>query len=921
MAWHLVALDLLIHTAVGGSLLLLAAALAVRWCRQPVRRVRLIELALAGAVLLPLTSQLPGLPRWSAGLLPRGAESPTLTPPQSGYPAGPEHSPDLDRSLAFRAGAGAAVAPSEPVVAPPAEQPPAESATAVPPDAPAPIAWQRLVLLGYGGIVTLLLGRALVGFGRLWWLCHKASPAPREVRDLFDDVAGRAGGRTRLLVSDAVEVPLVAAGWRPTILLPGELCRGGDDAALRYSLAHEWSHVENGDVWRWWLATLAQPLFFYQPLFWWLRGQLRLCQDYLADARAAEQADEAEDYAAYLVALARRRLGVPAGALGMGGRRSYLHRRVMMLLQSQRPLERRCFALWTFGAGLAALALLFAVSAVRLDAEAPKAAPKETPKESPKDKPSEKGETLRYSGKVTDKDTGKPIAGATVVVRRSLYGDPEVKENDRIVEESKHKTDAEGKYSFTIPPEQSSKRYLYVELDVEHPDYAPQKRFGYALSMIRKNEKLGGRPFFEHVALRPGKAITGRVLTPEGKPAAGVKVLAYSNTDKRGGGFEYGSFDDARTDAKGDFRVTLITPGPAVFWILPEKYAPSAHGVKSDKRGDLGSFTLAKGVRLRGTVLDAKGKPLAGVHVNAESREPNEEVANLPVADHVGRSATTNAKGEFEMGPLAPGKYRVKPGEHGRDPAKDSKDHPAPRPLPAVFVAQTVALKDGENKPVEVRAVPHVTVEAQYFNSKGEKTRGHDCHVFGRIDNDYWFAPAKADANGKITVNVPHGLEKAELSLSTNEHGVLRWRKAKKEPLNNSRKIDLGTLDDHVKGIEIIRYVAPILVINARGKDGSKIKTFEAKVLYAKGKSPKDPKSFFVNGVQGDVYLEKQEDGRWRSSQLLPDEELTVAASADGYRPGSVKVKLAEGKVKELTLELEKGEPKKDSKAEKKEKE
>src|SRR5262249_32082230 len=157
------------------------------------------------------------------------------------------------------------------------------------------------------------------------------------------------------------------------------------------------------------------------------------------------------------------------------------------------------------------------------------------------------------------------------------------------IEETKHKTDADGKYSFTIPPEQSSKRYLYVELDVEHPDYAPQKRFGYALSMIRKNEKLGGRPFFENVSLRPGKAITGRILTPEGKPAVGVKVLAYSNTDEKGGGFEYGSFADARTDAKGKFSVTLITPGPAVFWILPKEYAPSTHGVKDNKRGDLGT--------------------------------------------------------------------------------------------------------------------------------------------------------------------------------------------------------------------------------------------------------------------------------------------------------------------------------------------
>src|SRR5207237_7173843 len=126
-------------------------------------------------------------------------------------------------------------------------------------------------------------------------------------------------------------------------------------------------------------------------------------------------------------------------------------------------------------------------------------------------------------------------------VRRSLYGDPERKQEDMVVQETKHTTDADGKYSFVIPPEQSSQRYLYIELDVEHPDYAPQKNFGYALSMIRKNEKLGGRPFFESVELRAAQPITGVLMTPEGKPAAGVKLLAYSVTSKKKPGeFEYG---------------------------------------------------------------------------------------------------------------------------------------------------------------------------------------------------------------------------------------------------------------------------------------------------------------------------------------------------------------------------------------------
>ena len=52
-------------------------------------------------------------------------------------------------------------------------------------------------------------------------------------------------------------------------------------------------------------------LLFYQPLFWWLRRQLRLCQDYLADDRAAA-AGSPEDYAACLVRLAREAAAAPA---------------------------------------------------------------------------------------------------------------------------------------------------------------------------------------------------------------------------------------------------------------------------------------------------------------------------------------------------------------------------------------------------------------------------------------------------------------------------------------------------------------------------------------------------------------------------------------------------------------------------------
>src|SRR5262249_22318456 len=216
--------------------------------------------------------------------------------------------------------------PGVPLRAEPAAPPPQHSRTAPSlapaaeaPAAPAPAAswpaWFSVsvgIVLAYLAVVVGLGLRRLIGLVQLLRLQKSAYPAPPLAANLLAQIAGPAGANVRLLASDHIELPLTFRGWRPIILLPGDLCRSGDTQALRYCLAHEWSHVERRDIRVWNLATLVQLFFFYQPLFWWLRRQLRLCQDYLADARAAEQAPLAEDYASYLVGLARLRLRVPA---------------------------------------------------------------------------------------------------------------------------------------------------------------------------------------------------------------------------------------------------------------------------------------------------------------------------------------------------------------------------------------------------------------------------------------------------------------------------------------------------------------------------------------------------------------------------------------------------------------------------------
>jgi beta-lactamase regulating signal transducer with metallopeptidase domain/protocatechuate 3,4-dioxygenase beta subunit len=915
MIWHIPVWTWLAHAAVGTLLVLAAGCLGAALSRQPVRKLRLIELTLLGCLLAPWLSLLSGLPQWSLGWL----ESPEQTVARAKAVTSVAQGDIEDRDrldlaeLSARAEQSSeekAVAfvpptlPSEPT--PQAPEAPQVATLALP-------STPQMIVAAYVTLSACLFVWWLVGLMRLAYLYRGTTSAPTHVHAIFRHIVGRAGDRVELVCSDRIDLPMTFTWRRPVIVLPRALCQASEKTALRFCLAHEWSHIERRDIWSWHLASMAQILFFFQPLYWWLRRQLRLCQDYLADARAVEQAGVATDYAEFLVGLARRRMGstVPA-TLGIGDRRSNLYRRVIMLLNARQPLEQRCRRLWSAAYALGILVLLAAVAVVRLDTAAAatddKSAAqdkKETPKqEQAKDKP--KAEAVTYTGRVFDKDTDKNVSGAVVTVRRSTYGDPK---NQRVIEESKHTTNAEGKYTFTIPAEQAAEYYLYIELDVEARGYAPRKNFGYSFAMIRKNEKMGGRPFFENVDLRPAAEITGIVETPEGKPAAGVKILAYSNTSKtKEGEFEYGSFADAKTDKDGKFSVWLITPGPAVFWLLPEKYAPSTHVIKDPtKRGDMGRFVMDPGIVLKGTVVDSQGKPMSGLFVEAD-RQGGIEDFNLPVANAIRRTAVSDEKGKFTFGPLPAGNYDVYPQEHGYDPSKDDK-RPQKRPLPAVFVRQHVELKGGpEAEAIEVRAVPHVVIEAQYYDSKGKKTRGHAGHMFGRPNKTaFWFGEAKMDENGKMTMLVPHGINEAKLSLMTNEHGVLRWRRGKNGPLQAQREIDLGTVTDDIKDIEIIRYVAPIVIMGAVEKGGAPVKNIQASIKYEPGRNPNDGRGRFVNGVQGDVFMEKQEDGRWRSSQLLPDEEITVTISAEGYKPYTEKLKVSEGVTKEIKAELEKG--------------
>ena len=118
--------------------------------------------------------------------------------------------------------------------------------------------------------------------------------------------------------------------------------------------------------------------------------------------------------------------------------------------------------------------------------------------------------------------------------------------------------------------------------------------------------------------------------------------------------------------------------------------------------------------------------------------------------------------------------------------------------------------------------------------------------------------------------------------------------------MNNGRALKLGVLDRDMTEVAIIRYVAPILLVKAVGKDSKPVEGFQPSVTYQFNGAGKGGQ-FLRNGrPAGYVSFERQDDGRWRSSQLLPDEKFTVTVEAEGYEPRSEKLKLPEIRVKSL---------------------
>ncbi len=161
-----------------------------------------------------------------------------------------------------------------------------------------------------------------------------------------------------------------------------------------------------------------------------------------------------------------------------------------------------------------------------------------------------------------------------------------------------------------------------------------------------------------NVALEPDEGITGRVLTPDGKAAAGATVAVGTWTNEvtvRDGTLQYGHHAErlrgfAKTVADGSFR----TPAEVDDWVLVVAHESGYAEATAAELANQSTVTLKAWGRLEGKfILD--GRPMAGQPLNIGAGRGDVSVA----LHYSGGEIETDAAGKFVVARLPPVKLYV----------------------------------------------------------------------------------------------------------------------------------------------------------------------------------------------------------------------------------------------------------------------
>jgi beta-lactamase regulating signal transducer with metallopeptidase domain len=222
-----------------------------------------------------------------------------------------------------------------------------------------------LVAAWLSGVFLLSLRLGAIWLRVRCLLQRNAAPIGGTLREAADQLSSRLHiPAVRLIQTAAVQVP-VAVGWiRPIVVFPTGIVLGLSPAQLEALLSHELAHLSRRDY----LVNLAQSVieivFFYHPVVWWLSRCIRCEREEACDDLAVSVFGNPVLYARALAAVASSQIASSSLAVSASG--GSLLNRIERLLLPKVNRQRRSIPTpaWIVGIVATAIGALAAVGTV-----------------------------------------------------------------------------------------------------------------------------------------------------------------------------------------------------------------------------------------------------------------------------------------------------------------------------------------------------------------------------------------------------------------------------------------------------------------------------------------------------------------------------------------------------------------------------
>lgn len=188
-------------------------------------------------------------------------------------------------------------------------------------------------------------------------------------------LSARLGIRPVPVVMVDVGSPVVWGFGRPRLLWPASLPADATDACIDGVLVHELAHVKRGDHLVGWIELAAGVVWWWNPMFWFVRSALREQSELACDAWVISALPNGRRaYAESLLALSGAGVPTTASMAVVGVRatnRRVLERRLVMIMKGRSSLRLPWVGLCSLALFAAATLPAWATASEQLPPQAP----------------------------------------------------------------------------------------------------------------------------------------------------------------------------------------------------------------------------------------------------------------------------------------------------------------------------------------------------------------------------------------------------------------------------------------------------------------------------------------------------------------------------------------------------------------------